>query len=322
MLLACRFEDNTCGNVGAIANRSKGNYNSDSFWSLRLTQRRRAEKDSHMARLRTVEGNWYDYPEYYDIAFRSDTKREANFIEKLCQKYLKPKAASNGHAKHWRFLEPACGSGRLVIELARRGHDVVAYDLCEPMVQFVKERVAKKKLRANVFAANMVDYRLPKKADAAFNLINTFRHLNRTQAVKHLQAVADSLKPGGIYILGIILIPEDTTEEEAFERWTETHRNTKVTVTITVPELNVPKRWEIMRTSMTVRNGRDSFKLVTDSKMQLYTPDDMRKLFKRVPDLEVMETYDFWYDVRKPEPFDERIGDVVFVLRKRNGRSR
>ena len=277
-----------------------------------------------MPRLRTVEGNWYDYPKYYDIAFRSDTKREAKFLENLCKKYLAPKAkvGSNGHVPHWRLLEPACGSGRLVLELARRGHDVIAYDLCEPMVDYVNEQLEKKKLKAKVFTANMVDYRLPRKADAAFNLINTFRHLNRTQAAQHLQAVADSLKPGGIYVLGIILIPEDTTEEEAFERWTETYRNTKVTVTITVPKLNIPKRWEIMRTMMTVRNGRDSFRLVTDSKMQLYTPADMRKLFKKVPDLEVVETYDFWYDSRRPEPFDERIGDVIFVLRKRGGRPR
>lgn len=277
-----------------------------------------------MPRLRTVEGNWYDYPQYYDIAFRGDTKREVRFIENLCRKHLAPKAkaGSNGHSTHWRLLEPACGSGRLVLDLARRGHDIIAYDVCKPMVDYVNDQLRRKGLKAKVVTADMVDFRLSRKADAAFNLINTFRHLKRVEAVQHLQAVADSLKPGGIYIVGIILIPEDTTEEEAYERWTETYRNTKVTVSITVPQLNVPKRWEIMRTTMTVRNGRDSFRLVTDAKMQLYTPADMKKLFKRVPDFEVVETYDFWYDAGHPEPFDERIGDVVFVLRKRKGRPR
>jgi hypothetical protein len=203
------------------------------------------------------------------------------------------------------------------MELARRGHDVVAYDLCEPMVAFVQKRLERRRLQAKVFQADMRTYQLRRKADTSFNLINTFRHLTHRGAVEHLRCTAASLKEGGIYILGIILIPEDTTPDEAYERWTETYRRTKVTVTITVPEIDVAKRWEIMRTSMTVRNGKGSFRLVTDAKMSLYTPDDMRKLFAKVPEFEVLETYDFWYDIRKPEPFGDRIGDVVFVLRKR-----
>lgn len=267
-----------------------------------------------MASLPTLKGNWYDYPEYYDIAFRGDTAREAKFLEACCRRYLPTRRASQ---KVFRLLEPACGSGRLVMELARRGHDVVAYDLCEPMVEFVQRRLAKRRLKAKVFQADMRTYRLGRKADAAFNLINTFRHLTPRGAVEHLRSTGASLKEGGIYILGIILIPEDTTTEEAYERWTETYRQTKVTVTITVPEIDVAKRWEIMRTSMTVRNGKGSFRLVTDAKMSLYTADDMRKLLAKVPEFELLDTYDFWYDIRKPEPLGDRIGDVVFVLRKK-----
>jgi SAM-dependent methyltransferase len=270
-----------------------------------------------MPALPTLEGNWYDYPEYYDIAFRGDTAREAKFLEACCRQYLPPRRAQ---AKRFRFLEPACGSGRLVVDLARRGHDVVAYDLCEPMVKFVRARLAKKKVSARVMTGDMRTYRLARPADAAFNLINTFRHLSHRGAIDHLRATADSLKEGGIYVLGIILIPEDTVAEEAYERWTETYRRTKVTVTITVPTIDVAKRWEIMRTSMTVRNGKGSFRLVTDAKMRLYTPDDMRRLLARVPEFEVLNTYDFWYDIRKPEPFDDRVGDVVFVLRKQSKR--
>jgi SAM-dependent methyltransferase len=261
-----------------------------------------------------LEGNWYDYPEYYDIAFRGDTAREAKFIEACCRKYLPARLSKR---EKLRFLEPACGSGRLVLDLARRGHDVVAFDLCEPMVEYVRKRLERRRQQARVVVGDMRTFRLGKKADAAFNLINTFRHLTHRGAVEHLRATADSLKEGGIYLLGIILIPEDTTDEEAYERWTETYRKTKVTVTITVPEINVPKRWEIMRTSMTVRNGKGSFRLVTDAKMSLYTPDDMRRLLAKVPQFEVLNTFDFWYDVRHPEPFDDRIGDVVLVLRKR-----
>jgi hypothetical protein len=31
--------------------------------------------------------SWYDYPQYYDLAFRSETRAEADFIEAACRKY-------------------------------------------------------------------------------------------------------------------------------------------------------------------------------------------------------------------------------------------
>jgi 2-polyprenyl-3-methyl-5-hydroxy-6-metoxy-1,4-benzoquinol methylase len=67
-----------------------------------------------MARGRILQANWYDYPQYYDIAFRAYTEREADFIEAACRKYC-PFSAR-------RLLEPACGTGRLITELAARGY--------------------------------------------------------------------------------------------------------------------------------------------------------------------------------------------------------
>ena len=37
--------------------------------------------------------NWYDHPAYYDLAFRSETRPEADFIEAACRKHC-PSAAS------------------------------------------------------------------------------------------------------------------------------------------------------------------------------------------------------------------------------------
>lgn len=265
----------------------------------------------------TITGNWYDYPQYYDVAFRGETRIEANFVEQACQKYLPKLRRGYSGKRRLRLLEPACGSGRLVAELARRGHDVAGYDLSPAMVDYVQHRLRRHRLEADVVPGDMSDFRLPKPADAAFNFVNTFRHLTRPQAEQHLDAVADSLKPGGIYLLGIILIPEDTDESEAFERWTVKYRSIKVTVTITVPTIDIPNRWEIMRTAMSVRHGRKSLRLVSDSRMELYTPADLRELIARTNRFDVIDAYDFWYDIKDPLPFDDRIGDVLLVLRRR-----
>ena len=73
-----------------------------------------------MGRNRIVFASWYDYPQYYDILFQDFTQHEADFIEAACRKYC-PFAVR-------RLLEPACGTGRLITELATRGYELIGFD--------------------------------------------------------------------------------------------------------------------------------------------------------------------------------------------------
>src|SRR5947208_15294629 len=91
-----------------------------------------------MARSRIRVANWFDYPQYYDIAFQAHTRREADFIEAASRKYC-PFAAR-------RFLEPACGSGRLITELSARGYQVTGFDLSEPALSYLQGRLARRLL--------------------------------------------------------------------------------------------------------------------------------------------------------------------------------
>ena len=70
-----------------------------------------------MTKPHVLETSWYNHPRYYDIAFRSETRLEADFIEAACRKYCPYPAR--------RMLEPACGTGRLIAENGRPGlpHD-------------------------------------------------------------------------------------------------------------------------------------------------------------------------------------------------------
>ena len=63
--------------------------------------------------------DWYDLPRYYDIVFEADTRAEADFLEAMAERWGRGAG---------RILEPACGSGRLVEEMARRGHAVTGFD--------------------------------------------------------------------------------------------------------------------------------------------------------------------------------------------------
>src|SRR5437588_6562424 len=100
-----------------------------------------------MGRSRILLANWYDYPRYYDIAYQAYTRPEADFIEAACRKYCPFDVR--------RFLEPACGSGRLITALAARGYQVAGFDLSQPALSYLRRRLARRRLRAETFEAEM-----------------------------------------------------------------------------------------------------------------------------------------------------------------------
>ena len=140
-----------------------------------------------MGRSHVLLANSYDYPHYYDIAFQAYTRQEADFIEAACRKYCPFDAR--------RFLEPACGSGRLITELAARGYQVTGFDLNQPALSYLRRRLTRRRLNCETFKAEMSDFRLDRPVDAAYCTVSTFRHLLTEQAARgHLECIADSLR--------------------------------------------------------------------------------------------------------------------------------
>ena len=68
-----------------------------------------------------LDGHLYDYPAYYDLIFGSDCAAELSFLE-ACFERFTDRVVS-------RVFEPACGTGRLLYRLARRGYSVSGNDL-------------------------------------------------------------------------------------------------------------------------------------------------------------------------------------------------
>ncbi|MDA1051541.1 MAG: class I SAM-dependent methyltransferase [Planctomycetota bacterium] len=254
--------------------------------------------------------NCYDYPQYWDLAFRSETKLEADFIEAACKKYCDFSVK--------RLLEPGCGGGRLVVEMAARGYAMTGFDLSAPSIRYLQQRLARRKLDAQIITADMTAYVPRRKVDAAFCTFNTFRHLTTEEAARrHLECVADSLRAGGIYILGFHLLPPDA-DEECIERWSARHGKTKVTMTLRVLDFDRATRLETIRFSLRVRSGELDLKLHSDYQYRIYTAAQFQRLLSSVPQFELCDVYDFWYDIDEPLQLSNELGDAVFILRKQS----
>ena len=251
----------------------------------------------------------YDAPRYWDLAFSDETPFEADFIEAAAAKYLQ--------VAQPRILEIGCGGGRQVVEMARRGYSVTAFDLNGHCVRFTQRQLARKRLEANVFTADMTDFHLDAPVDLAHCLVNTFRHLtDEHSAILHMKSVARSLRKGGLYLLGFHLLPPDAAEDDC-ERWTIHHRGTRITTTIRVLNFSRRTRLETVRFSLKVTRPNDVLRFSSDFTLRIYRADQFRTLLKSVPELELLDVFDFCYDIKEPLPLDDRLGDAVFVLRRK-----
>ena len=261
-----------------------------------------------MGRSRVLLANSYDYPQYYDIAFQAYTLREADFIEAACRKYCPFDAR--------RLLEPACGSGRLVTELAARGYQMTGFDLSRPALSYLRRRLTRRRLHAETFEGEMSDFRLGQSVDAAYCTVSTFRHLLTEQAARsHLECIAESLRSGGIYVLGLHLLPLDSDGEDVWN-WTEQRRKTKVTVTLRMLHIDLRRRIENVRISILVRRGSKKRRLRHEFQSRTYTARQFRRLLDSVRLLELCDVYDFRYDVTRPLAPNDEMAYTVFVLRR------
>jgi SAM-dependent methyltransferase len=259
--------------------------------------------------LPTIEASLYDFPKYYDLVYGSDWKAEFDFLEQCFSKHV------TGKVK--RLFEPACGTGRLLVKLAAAGYLVSGLDLNPAAIEFCNERLVKAGFKRSTFVADMCDFTLPKPVDAAFNTINSFRHLGaQKQALDHLQCVARALRKGGIYVLGLHLTPT-SVEPMQEESWAARRGNLAVLSRLWVTDCDTRKRKESVGMSFDVYTPTKQFRIEDRVVFRTYSASQMKALIAEVKELELAETYDFGYDINGPIEVTTATEDVVYVLRKK-----
>ena len=259
--------------------------------------------------MRTIRGSLYDYPRYYDLVFGSDWKAEFEFLTECFREH--------GRRRVRKVFEPACGTGRLMYRLARAGYEVSGLDLNQRAVGYCNDRLERHGLPRSAVVGDMSDFRLPRKADAAFNTINSFRHLTSEEAAEaHLRCMARALGKGGVYVVGLHLTPTAGKPVEA-ESWSARRGHLLVKTHLRTVDRNLRRRQERFRMTCGVHTPTRSFRLVEEIVFRTYTARQFRRLAARVGAFEVAQVYDFAYRISAPIVVRADTEDAVFVLRKR-----
>ncbi len=255
-----------------------------------------------------LPGHIYDYPKYYDLIFGSDCLAEMAFLQDCFAAFPDRKVRT--------LFEPACGTGRLMIRFAKLGYSISGNDLNPKAIDFCNRRLLRHDFPASAIVGDMCDFRLKRPVDAAFNTINSFRHLEDPKlAEAHLRVMADAVAPGGLYVLGLHLTPATGSQVEE-ESWTAVRGSLKIASKMWLVDREPARRLETYR--MRYRIDKPSGREVLEDQFNFltYNVPQILDLIGSEPRWEIAQIYDFAYDIEKPIELTDRTEDVVFVLRR------
>lgn len=257
---------------------------------------------------------WYDSPRHYDMVYADYTKPETRFLEAMLEQHGPPKSGPRA------ILEPACGSGRLIESLARRGHRLWGFDLNRHQLNYATARLKPLGLKARLWQDNLGSFKIPRGAprfDLAHCLVSTFKYiLKESEAVRHLKTVAAALRPGGLYVLGLHLTDYALAAPD-HERWAATQGKTRVVSDTWSAPANRRLRTEAMRTRMKIREGKRSWTTETEWSFRTYGPGQLKALLRKVPELELLACHDFHYNFKQTRSLDLESTDLVLILRRK-----
>ena len=142
----------------------------------------------------------YEDPVVYDVLHAPGTADEYAMLRVIADRF----APGDG-----TWLEPACGTARILRHAARQGERVAGFDLAQPMLDYADERFRANGTadRATVFNAPMQRFASHLRRSSigfAFNTINTIRHLMTDDDLDaHLADIAAVLGRKGCYAVGL-----------------------------------------------------------------------------------------------------------------------
>lgn len=262
-----------------------------------------------------IIGSIYDYPQLYDVLFSDLCRSEIKFLIAVFERFGNKKGIQS-------LFEPACGSGRLLYHLAKRGFDTTGLDLNPHSIAFCNRRLRQQGFSESAYLGNMVSFSLAdvgrsQKFDASFNFVSSFLHLTtEKEAEQHLHTIAEVLKPGGLYLLGIHLKPK-FKQHCSQEHWSVRRGLLSIKSHLKTLSQDMKNRIEQIEFCIEAETPKKRYKIRDRFPLRIYSAEQFNDLLSAVNRFDILETYSFDYDISQPISITAHTEDIVFVLKKR-----
>lgn len=147
--------------------------------------------------------------------------------------YLDRLAGING-----RILEPATGTGRMLVPLLENNLNVDGFDSSPEMLEMCRKNCEERGLRPNLFEADMLTFSLGTEYEAIVVPAGTFLLLHEREAsFKALKNFHQHLKPGGKLIMDLYLPTDNEVGNSTLRSW-EIEDGEVITLETTTKEID------------------------------------------------------------------------------------
>jgi SAM-dependent methyltransferase len=255
----------------------------------------------------------YDVPKYYDIAFSWDVSEEIDLLELCFENHMDFPVK--------RVLEPGCGTGRLMVGLARRGYEVRGYDLAESMVALTRDRVREAGLShlAKVEKADMVTARFRRGYyHGAVNAIESIGYLlEDDQILAHLRNTGDALKKGGVYVVSLSCAWDDLYADEWEIHWNMKRDGVKVRIEWDVESQDYEKKLSRNVCRMRVNDHGRHLEFEEHHELRLWLLDEWKDLIRRSGCFELVGIYDENHEMLPLDSYiNGEMGCLTYALKR------
>lgn len=233
-------------------------------------------------------GGLYLSPLYYDVINTPGTAAEVNALEIVARQH----ATRSGPGARW--LEPACGTGRYLRVLRRRGYRVAGYDPLPSMLAMARRRMARWpdgwSLSSAAFTTPARELAGLGRFDVACCTVNSLRHLaDDDSMLAHLAQVGTLLDTGGVYLVGLDLHDPDRLPDE--DVWTGARGRLRVKQVVQYLPPKAGQRFEEVVVAMQVDRPRAQEFHHWSYRLRTYRETQWRELLERSA-LRRVATYD------------------------------
>ena len=245
----------------------------------------------------------YNKPLYYEIAFSFvDAKKQAVLFEKFIKKFSKVKVK--------RMLDIACGSSLQLRELARKGYETVGLDLSSQMLEYLKQKAREDGVKIETIKADMMKFKLKKKADFAFIMMGSFKFKDSKELLKHLNCVSNSLKKGAVYLIENF---EFGWKKHKPQIWTMKRNGIKVKTTYSLRPVNVHSQSCEEKILMEAIDNKKKLNFFEKRKIKFFYFDEFLELVESGNKFEFIGVF----ERNKPKKLKNLQPSNLVVLRKK-----
>lgn len=249
----------------------------------------------------------YRQAKYYEIAFSFiDAKKQIRLFEKFIIKYSTIKVS--------RVLDIACGTALQLREFARNGYEAVGLDFSANMLTYLKEVADAENMAVETIQADMNNFKLKKPVDFAYIMMGSIIYTqNNERFLSHLNSVAASLKPGGLYIIENMAI--DWTNPKFFkpQTWTMRKGKTKVKTTYQITPKNSLAQLVAQSIKLDVMDNGKHMEFVDTDDLKIILPEELKLLVEKNGKFEFID----FFERNSLKVLKNASSDNLVVLRKK-----